>query len=547
MENKPNPVAFRIINLNKKRTQNGAKWKSLNALERNSPKERGHSLRHGGARLEIPPESLWRWRSLPLWSGFLLLTWIFAQSVSVLAVEPTRLADRVMVVYNAKIHDSLEVAEHYALRRSIPHVNLCAIRPPDPIALDWGPFEASVKNPVRKCLERIGPDKILYIVLTYQTPWRLDGLPLGPHAIDQFVADIWDQAYPERGDPAFGRPHPYFAGAQSQGNVYAPFVSFADFRARTASSRIYSVWRLDGASAQLAQGLVDKAITAETSGLHGQACFDRNRGEISRVPDWEYGSGDWDLHQAAEFAREVGFTVTEDSHEVEFGTAPAPVCHDAALYSGWYSLNHYNDAFTWSTGAIGFHLDSSGAKDPRGGTNWSANAIIKGITVTSGAVGEPYLEGMAHPDGVFRNLFEGANVGDAFLRNTRQLKWKILNLGDPLYRPFAHGLPPFNSGSALSESSLAFAHQAMPGGAAGAGRVMLAKPAPAGGTVVSLHSSDPKTAFVPESVTIAQGERSATFAISTTWVAQRTYVRISAQAPVSRTNTLVLLPASGAQ
>jgi len=59
--------------------------------------------------------------------------------------------------------------------------------------------------------------------------------------------------------------------------------------------------------------------------------------------------------------------------------------------------------------------------------------------VTSGAVGEPYLEGLPRPAGVYRNLLEGANVGDAFLRNTRWIKWMIVNIGDPLYRPFPAG------------------------------------------------------------------------------------------------------------
>jgi hypothetical protein len=34
-------------------------------------------------------------------------------------------------------------------------------------------------------------------------------------------------------------------------------------------------------------------------------------------------------------------------------------------------------------------------------------------------------------------------VGDAFLRNTNFLKWEILYIGDPLYRPFPEGMPPF--------------------------------------------------------------------------------------------------------
>src|SRR5262249_26390556 len=148
--------------------------------------------------------------------------------------------------------------------------------------------------------------------------------------------------------------------------------------------------------------------------------------------------GDWDLHRAAQFLSEAGYSVIEDDNPEEFGTPPAPLtCPDALFYSGWYSWGTYNDVFSWNTGAIGFHLDSYSAA-------WSAGAIERGITVTAGAVAEPFLEGLPRPGGLFRNLLEGANVGDAFLRNTRWLKWMMLNLGDPLYRPFPNGAPGFN-------------------------------------------------------------------------------------------------------
>src|SRR5439155_9254431 len=188
---------------------------------------------------------------------------------------------------------------------------------------------------------------------------------------------------------------------------------------------IFSVWRLDAATAALAKGLVDTALLAESAGLSGQVCADR-----VFVTAYDYGAtggGEWDVRQAASLARLAGLPVTEDANSVEFGTSPAPLrCDNAALYSGRYSANHYNDAFGWNPGAIGFHLESASCYDPRGGTNWSANALIHGITVTSGTVAEPYT-GLPHADGVFRNLFEGANVADAFLRNTAWLKWTIIN------------------------------------------------------------------------------------------------------------------------
>jgi len=115
-------------------------------------------------------------------------------------------------------------------------------------------------------------------------------------------------------------------------------------------------------------------------------------------------------------------------HSITFG--------GAAFYAGWYSLKHYNDAFSWIPGAVGSTWTAlpppTLVKAPIG----AANAVRKGITVTTGTITEPDLFGLPHPDGIVRNLLDGANVGDAFLRNTAWLKWMILQIGDPLYRPF---------------------------------------------------------------------------------------------------------------
>ena len=90
---------------------------------------------------------------------------------------------------------------------------------------------------------------------------------------------------------------------------------------------------------------------------------------MNAIEDIGYGAGDWDLHQAAEMLQRAGVPVTEDATGEEFGTAPAPLrCDGAILYTGWYSLDHSNDVFSWKPGAIGVHLDSASAADPRGGT-----------------------------------------------------------------------------------------------------------------------------------------------------------------------------------
>lgn len=368
---------------------------------------------------------------------------------------------RVLVVFNAKVKDSEKIADAYIAARDIPARNKCALRL-DRLSSFYGPYDGTVavpaaewdkrvRDPIRKCLDAVGRQKILYIVLTYGTPYKLKDAPARSGiSSDQYLADIWNQA----GARPARALNPYFADAASSANRYPPLVSLAAYRARSDAKTIYSVWRLDAPTPALALGLFQKAVEAEKSGLSGQACFDRRLGQdTTALPDAGHNSGDWDLYRAAQMVRNAGIPVLEDTHEEEFGSSPAPKrCDHAILYAGWYSLDHYNDAFSWNPGAIGIHLDSASAADPRGGTNWSANAVKKGITVTAGALTEPDLFGLPHPDGVFRNLLEGANVGDAFLRNTRWLRWMIIYIGDPLYRPFPGGrLQQSSSGAERKE------------------------------------------------------------------------------------------------
>ncbi|HXN17223.1 MAG TPA: TIGR03790 family protein [Candidatus Binatus sp.] len=475
-------------------------------------------------------------------SCFLLLIVFLVGAFPLSAQNP--LAQSVLVVYDPTVSDSVNVANHYLSSRGIPNNNVCLISPPESGSpLSWSVFVSTVQSPIQSCLNTLGPNQILYIVLSYIRPFSLTAQNGKVYAMDSYLEDIWNQYATADVFPYPSQAHPYFAVNQAQGNSYAPFLSLANYRAQPGSLQIYSVWRLDGATAALAQGLVDQAIAAEKNGLAGQACLDREYGPIANQFDAGDGAGEWSLHMAAVFAGQAGFSVTEDDNPQEFGTPPAPDCPNAALYSGWYSLDHYNNAFTWNTGAIGFHLDSLSAADPRMGSNWSANAIQHGITATSGAVAEPYLQGLAQPDGVFLNLLQGANLGDAFLRNEAWLKWMILNIGDPLYLPFPDGLPPFSGPN--PQTSLLLNPQFVVGPLPSAGTVTLASPAPAGGTVVYLSSSKTSIASVPASVTVPEGATQTNFSISTAAQKSNTFLFISASGGVTQTTTLGVVPLLG--
>jgi hypothetical protein len=93
-------------------------------------------------------------------------------------------------------------------------------------------------------------------------------------------------------------------------------------------------------------------------------------------------------------------------------------------------------------------------------------------------------------------------------------------------------------------TSLILNPSSVTGGSPSAGSVMLSAPAPQGGAVVSLASSNTAVATVPASVTIPVGATSAAFAVSTSTPTTSTAIDISATySGVTRMSTLTVTPA----
>lgn len=338
------------------------------------------------------------------------------------------LADRVLVIVNTAIPGSQIVADHYRAVRGIPAANVCAIIAPD----DGGGYMGTaadyvrvVRDPIRACLASLGPRQILYIVFAYHTPMKMFDPVTWSDSIrstDSFVADLWQPTL-----LPFYNANPYSAAT-------VPFATWSD--RPTIMAPVYSVWRLDAPTVAQALGLIDTAVQAEQQGASGIGCFDRRY--MDPVQDSSYGAGDVDIQMAYDAVSAAGFQAILDKNDAEVGTAPAPLrCDHALLYAGWYAYGHYNDAFSWAPGAVGVHLDSLSLynlRDPS--SSWSAGAIAAGITGTAGAVAEPFLNYLPHPRRLFPHLLAGWNLGDAMFQAEDGLDWMIVNVGDPLYRPF---------------------------------------------------------------------------------------------------------------
>ncbi len=196
--------------------------------------------------------------------------------------------------------------------------------------------------------------------------------------------------------------------------------------------RTLMVSRLDGPGEDIIMSLVDKAISAEQTGLHGTAYFD-SRGIYK---DNQYGIYDQSLRDLVVLTglrTEMPVKAERTSNLFAPGSCP-----QTAIYCGWYSLKKYIDAFDFVDGAVGYHIasfEAAGLRDPNS-SNWCPAMLEDGITATLGPVTEPYLQSFPKPKAFFKELYDGKCLVEAFYRTKSFNSWQLLLIGDPLYRPF---------------------------------------------------------------------------------------------------------------
>jgi uncharacterized protein (TIGR03790 family) len=200
---------------------------------------------------------------------------------------------------------------------------------------------------------------------------------------------------------------------------------------------ILLVARLDGPSAGIARGLVDKALQAERDGLWGRAYFDTRGLTRSQTNYW---LGDEWILGAAQISRALGFeTVVDDKPETFPASFPMS---QIAIYAGWYT-GDADGPFALSKvefmpGAFAYHLHSNSATTIRDANRcWVGPLVAKGAACTMGCVYEPYL-GLTPNVALFLERFTIGQFtfGEAAWAAQPALSWQTTVVGDPLYRPF---------------------------------------------------------------------------------------------------------------
>ncbi|MDP6545176.1 MAG: TIGR03790 family protein [Phycisphaerae bacterium] len=197
--------------------------------------------------------------------------------------------------------------------------------------------------------------------------------------------------------------------------------------------------RMDAPSVTLVRRVIDDSIAVEKTGLKGIFYIDsglpmRFAKAANNTGYRAYDNRFKALH--AFVTRRAGIKAVLDTSAGLF--APGK-CPDAALYAGWYSLRKYVPAFTWKTGAVGWHTASFEAADLRNpkSSQWCPQMLTNGVAATAGAVDEPLLMAFPAPEEFFPLLLTGKyTIAECYWRTVPNVSWQMTLIADPLYNPF---------------------------------------------------------------------------------------------------------------
>ncbi len=370
----------------------------------------------------------------------------------------------VVVVYNSRVPESKEVAEYYAERRQVPKDQIIGLELPTGETMSRKEYLEQLHQPLLKKLEEsklltFGPAtnkpagtpdnfvpfrkvleaRIRYAALCYGVPTKIAKDPT-------LVEPNTEKLQPEmqRNEAAVDTQLALLPISDQKipwaGPLPNPFYNVTNAAQINTMNGLLMVTRLDGPSAKIAKGLVDKAMEAETNGLWGRGYFDA-RGLATND---SYRIGDDLIVAAAKSSKLFGFDTELDEKPATF-TAGFPMAQ-VAVYAGWYDQT-VTGPFTrpsveFMPGAFAYHLYSFGAATIRtANRSWVGTLLEKGATCTMGAVDEPYLT--LTPDinsFVSRFLHGGFSFGEAAYASQNCLSWQTTVIGDPLYRPWGRNL-----------------------------------------------------------------------------------------------------------
>ena len=328
-------------------------------------------------------------------------------------------ASNVLIVANDKVDGSVEIAEYYAEMRGVPKDQILKISASKDEEISRADFNATIWEPVKKYV--LANDNILAIVPTRGVPLKIKQLAAG--AKEAFKGRDFASV---DGELALARYGEY----DIDGVIENPIL---DSKERiTLESKILVVCRLDGPTVEIAKGLVEKAILAETLGCHGESFLD-TRGLTTKDG---YQQRDDLMEKVEDSWKAAGLKYIHDTDGKVFDLSDRA---DTLHYYGWYAGNPgaWKGDVKFRTGGVCIHLHSfSGATVREIKRNWVAPLLNWGATATYGTTYEPYTTGFPYEHILWDRLVNGWTFGEAGQVANHLLSWQAVFCGDPLYTPY---------------------------------------------------------------------------------------------------------------
>ena len=386
---------------------------------------------------------------------------IFARLAFLLLLAPVLVragGDEVVVIYNSRVPASKLVAEHYAAARQVPAKQIFGFALTTNEIITRADFTDFLQKPLAEKLaatglwkfgkaeipatgnqpahteDRVVASKIRYAVLCYGVP-----LKIAPGSVAEAAADKIMKTEFRRDEAAVDSELVWLPLIKMNVLLAGPlpnlFYACTNRTLLTPLNGILLVSRLDGPTPEIASGLVDKALAAESNGLWGRAYIDTRNLQTNDA----YYPGDVWLRESAKICRAQGFDVAVDTNADTLPEA-YPLSH-VAIYAGWYDADvsgpFKRPHVEFMPGAFAYHLHSFSADTVRSATNyWCGPLLAKGATCTMGCVYEPYLQFTPNVAFFLQAFGDGYTFGEAAWASQLALSWQTTVIGDPLYQPF---------------------------------------------------------------------------------------------------------------
>ena len=366
----------------------------------------------------------------------------------------------VVVVANASLPASIDLARHYARARGLPEERIFLLPLPVAESMTRAEYNQWLRDPLLAGLSERGllrtkstlliraglrsaraapmAASFRYLVCLHGVPLRVsDTQPKLTRALQHRigVGDSRDTASVDSElatllgapiDPRAPYPNPDF-------NQYTTEFPGADGQ--------FPLWtaRLDGPDPATVRRCIDDALVAEREGIPGVVYVDLNG--ITSAAD-PYFAGDMWMRAAGQRLQREGYDVVLNPGPGLFESS-FPL-ENAGFYLGWYA-EHITGAFKaegfrFLPGAFAYHLHSFSAVTLRApDQHWTGPLLARGAAASLGCVDEPYLSLTPHLDVFVDRLCQGYSLAESAHYAQPWLSWQNTVVGDPLYRPF--GLP----------------------------------------------------------------------------------------------------------